>query len=174
MRIEKIAILREVTERIEGSEYCFLLNYGGSKVTELTELRGELRKLDSRLMVVNNSHLAKVAADQGWHGMAGMFAGPTAIVTGRGEVTEVAKSLMDFVKKSGKATVKGAALDAATLTAEEVAELSKLPSRDVMRGMLLGTLMAPATSFVRVLNAPLLNMLYALQALESQKDGSAA
>jgi large subunit ribosomal protein L10 len=55
-----------------------------------------------------------------------------------------------------------------------VEELSKLPSKDAMRGMLLGTLQAPATSLVRVLNAPLLDMLYALKAYEEKKDGSAA
>jgi len=43
-----------------------------------------------------------------------------------------------------------------------------------MRGILLGTLQAPATSLVRVLNAPLLNVLYALKAYEEKKDGSAA
>jgi len=56
----------------------------------------------------------------------------------------------------------------------DVEALSKLPSKNAMRAMLLGTLSAPATSLVRVLNAPLLNALYALKAYEEKKNGTAA
>ena len=174
MRTEKASILNEVIERVKASDFCFVMNYGGLKVTQLTELRQALEKLDSRAMVVKNTYLSKVAEGQGWSGVASIFTGPTAIVTGTGDVTEVAKVLVEFAKKSGKAEVKGAAMDAATLSAADVVDLSKLPSKDVMRGMLLGTLMAPATSMVRVLNAPLLNVLYALKAYEEKQNGSAA
>jgi large subunit ribosomal protein L10 len=78
------------------------------------------------------------------------------------------------VKKNDKAAIKGANLDAAMLSAADVEALSKLPSKDAMRGILLSTLQASATSLVRVLNAPLLNVLYALKAYEEKKNGSAA
>ena len=95
------------------------------------------------------------------------------MVTGAGDPAEVAKSLVAFLKKNDKASVKGAQLEAATLSAAQVAQLSELPSKDVMRGTLLGTMLAPATSLVRVLAAPLTGVLYVLKAKE-EKDGSAA
>jgi large subunit ribosomal protein L10 len=174
MRAEKISILNEVIERVKASDFCFVLNYGGLKVTEMTTLRQSLVKLGSRAMVVKNTYLSRVAKDLGWGDVSALFSGPTAIVTGRGDVAEVAKTLVAFVKQNDKAAIKGASFEAALLTAEDVEELSKLPSKDAMRGMLLGTLQAPATSLVRVLNAPLLDMLYALKAYEEKKDGSAA
>ena len=174
MRTEKSSILNEVIERVKASDFCFVMNYGGLKVTQLTDLRQTLEKLGARAMVVKNTYMAKVAEEQGWAGVAAMFTGPTAIVTGSGDVTEVAKALVEFAKKSGKADVKGATMDTVTLNAADVVELSKLPSKDVMRGILLGTLTAPATSLVRVLNAPLLNVLYALKAYEDKQNGSAA
>lgn len=174
MRTEKISILNEVIERVKASDFCFVLNYGGLTVTELTALRQELGKLNSRLMVVKNTYLAKIAKEQKWDDISAMLSGPTAMVTGNGDVTEVAKVLVEFVKKNEKATIKGASLDAAALSATDVEALSKLPSKDTMRSMLLGTLSAPATSFVRVLNAPLLNALYALKAYEEKKNGTAA
>lgn len=174
MRTEKISILNEVIERVKASDYCFILNYGGLKVTQLTSFRQELTKLNSRVMVVKNTYLGKVAKELGWNDISVMLAGPTAVVTGTGDVTDVAKVLVEFVKKNDKATIKGASLEAATLSAADVDALSKLPSKDAMRGMLLGTLLAPATSLVRVLNAPLLNVLYALKAYEEKKNGSAA
>jgi large subunit ribosomal protein L10 len=174
MRTEKISILNEVIERVKASDYCFILNYGGLKVTQLTSLRQELTKLNSRAMVVKNTYLGKVAKELGWNDISVMLAGPTAVVTGTGDVTDVAKVLVEFVKKNDKATIKGASLEAAALSAADVEALSKLPSKDAMRGVLLGTLLAPATSLVRVLNAPLLNVLYALKAYEEKKNGSAA
>jgi large subunit ribosomal protein L10 len=174
MRTEKLSILNEVIERVKASDYCFVLNYGGLKVTQLTALRQELAKLGSRAMVVKNTYLGKVAKELGWQDVSAMLAGPTAVITGTGDVTEVAKLLVEYAKKNDKAKVKGASLETAALNAADVEALSKLPSKDAMRGMLLGTLLAPATSLVRVLNAPLLSALYALKAYEEKKGGSAA
>ena len=170
MRIEKVSILNEVIDRIKAADYCFVLNYGGLKVTQLSALRRELVKNKSRLMVVKNAYLAKTAKDLGWPDISAMLTGPTAVITGTGDVAEVAKVLTEFVKKNDKAAVKGANVEKAILNAADVDALSKLPSKDAMRGMLLGTLLAPATSFVRVLNAPLLNVLYALKAYEDKKN----
>ncbi|HPW75187.1 MAG TPA: 50S ribosomal protein L10 [Kiritimatiellia bacterium] len=174
MRTEKVSILNEVIERVKDSDFCFVLNYGGLSVAQLTALRKELAKHDARAMVVKNTYLGRVAKEQGWADVSGMLTGPTAIITGRGDVAEVAKALVEFVKKNDKAAIKGANLDAAMLSAADVEALSKLPSKDAMRGILLSTLQAPATSLVRVLNAPLLNVLYALKAYEEKKNGSAA
>ncbi len=153
MRVEKIAILNEVTARIKDSDYCFVLNYGGVGVAALTKLRTALRGHDSRLLVVKNIHLAKVAAEKGWpEDVKKMFSGPTAVVTGKGEVTDVAKDVMEFVKDNeGKATVKGADYDGKIVDAAMVEALSKVPGKDALRATFLMLLKEPATRLVRVL-----------------------
>lgn len=171
MRDEKIAILNEVIERVKASDFCFIMNYGGLKVAQITSLRQQLAASKARAMVIKNTYLGKVAGELGWGDISEMLSGPTAVVTGEGDVAEIAKVLVEFVKKNTSAAVKGATLDASVLNAADVEELSKLPSKDAMRGMLLGTLQAPATSLVRVLNAPLLNLLYALKAYEEKQGG---
>ncbi len=154
MRIEKIAILKEVTERIADSDYCFIMDHGGATVAALSKLRGELRKVDSRLLVVKNTYLAKVAKEKGWSEEANaMFSGQTAVVTGHGEPTAVAKAIMDFVKDSGgKAVVKGADYDGKIVDAAMVDALSKVPGKDQLRATLLMLLKEPATRLARVLS----------------------
>jgi len=174
MRTEKISILNEVIERVKASDFCFVLNYGGLKVAQLTSLRQGLAKLGSRVLVVKNTYLGRVSKELGWQDISAMLAGPTAVITGKGDVTEVAKVLVEFVKKNEIAAIKGASLDAAVLSTKDVEALSKLPSKDTMRATLLALMSTPATSFVRVLNAPLLNTLYALKAYEEKKNGTAA
>ena len=156
MRIEKIAILDEVVARVKDSDYCFILNYGGASVAKLAKLRADLRKLDSRLLVVKNTYLAKVAKEKGWSDdVNAMLSGPTAVVTGHGEPTAVAKAVMDFVNDkdlAGKASVKGADYDNKIVDAAMVDALSKVPGKDQLRATLLMLFKEPATRLARVLS----------------------
>ncbi len=154
MRIEKVAILEEVVARVKDSDYCFMINHGGVTVSAMAKLRAELRQLDSRVLVVKNTYLAKVAKEKGWSDeVNAMFAGQTAIVTGHGEPTAVAKAIMAFVKDSGgKASVKGADYDNKIVDAAMVEALSKVPGKNELRAMLLMLLKEPATRLARVLS----------------------
>jgi large subunit ribosomal protein L10 len=104
-------------------------------------------------MVVKNSLLGKVAKDQEWGDISAMLSGPTAIVTGKGEVTEIAKIVVDFAKKNEQASIKGADWDGKILDAATVEELSKIPGKDQMRAILLATFKEPAARLARVLKA---------------------
>ena len=154
MRIEKVAILDEVVARVKDSDYCFIINHGGVDVARFAKLRKDLRAQDSRLLVVKNSFLAKAAKEKGWSDeVNAMFAGPTAVVTGKGEPTAVAKAIMEFVKASdGKASVKGADYDNKIVDAAMVEALSKVPGKDQLRATLLMLLKEPATRLARVLS----------------------
>ena len=156
MRIEKIAILDEVVSRIKDSDYCFIVNYGGASVAKLSKLRADLRNVDSRLLVVKNTYLAKVAKEKGWSDdVNAMLSGPTAVVIGKGEPTAVAKAIMDFVNDkdlAGKASVKGADYDSKIVDAAMVEALSKVPGKDQLRATLLMLLKEPATRLARVLS----------------------
>ena len=154
IRIEKRAIYGEVVERIKDSDYCFIINHGGVSVDKVAKLRAALRECDSRLLVVKNSFLGKVAKEQGWsEEVNAMFAGPSAVVTGKGEPTAVAKAIMEFVKASdGKAAVKGADYDNKIVDAAMVEALSKVPGKDQLRATLLMLLKEPATRLARVLS----------------------
>ena len=154
MRIEKVAILNEVTARVKDSDYCFILNYGGVDVVKIGAFRAALKGHDSRLLIVKNTFLAKAAKEKGWSDeVQAMLTGPTAIVTGKGEVTAVAKDVMDFVNGSdGRASVKGADYDGKIVDAAMVEALSKVPGKDQLRATLLMLLKEPATRLARVLS----------------------
>lgn len=154
MRIEKIAILDEVIARVKDSDYCFILDHGGVTVAKIAALRAALRKCDSRLLVVKNTFLAKAAKEKGWSDeVNAMFTGNTAIVTGKGEPTAVAKAIMEFVKDSDKkASVKGADYDNKIVDAAMVDALSKIPGKDQLRATLLMLFKEPATRLARVLS----------------------
>ena len=172
MRLEKTSILNEITERLQASDCTIVLSYGGLTVAELFELRKAVLPLEGRCTIAKNTLIAKAAKDLGWADITAMLTGPSAVVTGKGDVAELAKIVCQFVKTHNKAAVKGGALEKAALTAEDVDNLSKLPSKDQMRAQLLATFMAPATNLVRIFVAPAQSVLYVLKAKE-EKDGGA-
>jgi large subunit ribosomal protein L10 len=154
VRSEKVSMFNEVMSRIQDSDYCFIVNHGGVGVSALTALRNTLRPLDSRVLVVKNTYIAKAAKEKGWSDeVQAMFAGPTAIVTGKGEVTAVAKAVVEFVKNSAdKASVKGADYDGKIVDAAMVDALSKVPGKNELRATLLMLLKEPAKRLARVLS----------------------
>ncbi len=154
MRIEKVAILNEVVARVKDSDYCFIIDHGGVSVDKLAKFRAALRDLDSRLLVVKNTFIAKAGKEKGWsEEVNAMFTGKTAVVTGHGEPTAVAKAIMEFVKDSAdKAKVKGADYDNKIVDAAMVEALSKVPGKNELRATLLMLLKEPATRLARVLS----------------------
>ena len=173
MRPEKNSILKEITTRLQAADYVFVLNYGGLTVAELTDLRRTVAPLGAKAQVVKNTYLNRVAKELKWESVAPFLAGPTAVVTGKGDASEVAKALMKFVKAHEKAAIKGACLDGKALGKADVDALSKLPPREVMLGLFVGTLAAPMTQLVGVFNQKVLSLLYVLKAVEEKKSKAA-
>jgi large subunit ribosomal protein L10 len=173
MRPEKEAILSEITTRLKAADYAFVLNYGGLRVSELTDLRKTLLPYKARAMVVKNTYLGRAASNLGWEDVSKILTGPTAMVTGTGDVTEMAKALVKFVKAHEKAAIKGACLDGKALSSADVDVLTKIPPREVMLAMFVGTLAAPMTQLVGVFNQKLLSLLYVLKAVEEKKNQAA-
>ena len=171
-RPEKLAAIEEIDNYVKESAYCFVLNYGGLTVDQLSALRAELVKSESSLKVVKNTYLAKALEDKGWTQLESVLSGPTALVAGAGDPAEVAKKIVAFLKKNEKASVKAGQLENQTLDADQVKQLSELPGKDEMRAKLLATLNAPAGDLVRVLAASLKSVLYVLKA-KAEKDGGA-
>lgn len=173
MRPEKAAIINEVTQRLTNAEFAFIFNYGALTVSELTELRQKLGPLGARVLVAKNTILTKVTTDLGWEDLSSILKGQTAVITGTGDAAAVAKALVEFVKSHDKAAIKGACLDSKALLADDVKALAELPSLDVMRGILLGTLAAPMSGLVGVFSQKLCSLLYVLKAVENKKSQAA-
>lgn len=169
MRPEKEAMLTEIRDRVEDSVFVILTDYGSMDVETTQELRGKLREVDAEFHVVKNRLFKHLAEDVGGESLKEGLTGRSAMVTGKGEVTDVARVLRDFIKDKEVPTLKMGAMEGAFLSEADLKALATMPSKDEMRAKLLGTLVAPMQQTVGVLNQKVLSLLYVLKAAEAKK-----
>ena len=171
MRPEKKAILDEIQGTIEKSAYVVLTEFRGLKVDQMPLLRARLRKTGARMLVVKNSYLSLASGKAGRGDLGGLASGPTAMITGDQDITVVAKLLKAFIQDNGLPVVKGGMLGTRLLTAADVQEMADIPPREILLGRLVGTVAAPMTRLVGVMNQKVLSLLYVMKAIEKKKSG---
>ena len=166
IRPEKKSITAELDERVSGALYMILADYTGMNMPQTTELKKSLREKEASFNVVNNRLLNRALDGK----VADLLKGQTAMVYGSGDVVEVAKIIKKFSAQNKTATVKGGVLEGKVITGDQVIELAKLPSKDVLRAMLLGTLQAPCSQLVGVLDQKVASLVYVLDAVRTKKE----
>ena len=165
-RDQKAAVVEEVAAQIKESEAVFAVDYRGISVPQAAELRVKLNEAGARFRVVKNT-LTLLAADRaGAEALKEVLDGPTAftfVTAEGGDVALAAKALAQFRRENDLLEFKGGVMNGEVLTAEQIGELSRLPSLDVLHGQLVGVIASPITGLVRGLNALIAGVAIQLQ-----------
>jgi large subunit ribosomal protein L10 len=168
-RPEKVAVVDEVRERLTSSSAVLLTEYRGLKVSEIAELRRNLRTAGGDYKVYKNTLVRFAVRELGIEGVEELLVGPTALAFVEGDAAAVAKALRDYGRTNPALVLKGGVLGSKTLSADEAKALADLPSREVLLARLAGGLAAPLQQLAGLLQALPRNMAYGLQALVDQK-----
>ncbi len=156
----------ELDECVSGALYMILTDYTGMDMPATTELKGSLREQGASFSVVKNRMLNRaLPADA-----SELLKGQTAMIYGDSDVVEVAKIIKKFSAANSVPVVKGGFVEGKAVSAEDVATLAKLPSKDVLRAQLLGTLQAPCSQLVGVLDQKVASLVYVLSAAKNKKE----
>lgn len=164
MNPDKKIIIDDLLERVNGSPFLLVIEYTGMTVPQFSELRNRLSDNGAECYVAKNTYMKKALAEAGLPDTGDQLAGQTAFVTGAEDVAAAAKVLKTFEKEFKKPAIKLGILDGAILDEAQVKAIAELPTREVMLGMLLGTINAPASQLVRTLNEPGSSLARVLQA----------
>lgn len=172
-RPEKVEAVQKIADKLSKTTLVIATDYRGLTVADLTQLRRKLGESGIEFHVMKNT-LTRVAANQvGREQLGGLLEGPTAIAFGYGDPVEPARVLLDYIRSSRiELRVKGGLMDGRLLAQADLAQLATLPSREVLTARVVGGIQGPLVSLVNVLNAPLVNLVRALQQIsEKQKGG---
>lgn len=160
LRTDKERIVSELASELGAAETLIVADYRGLTNKQLEALRDELLQHGARFRIVKNTLSRRAATEAGADALLVMLEGPTAIafVEPGGDPAAVAKALAVKAKETNVLTLRGGILEGNTLSGAEVDRLATLPPLDVLRGQLLGAIVAPLTQLVAVFSAPLQNL----------------
>lgn len=144
-RPDKVAVVREVRQRLSEAQATVLTDYRGLTVAELQDLRRRLRENGAEYRVVKNTLTRLAAREAGLDIPEDLLVGPTAITFCGDDPIAAAKVLRSFSKEHPELIVKGSVLEGRLLSAEETLRLADLASREELLAQvagMLGTLLA--------------------------------
>jgi large subunit ribosomal protein L10 len=169
-RDQKATAIAEIAAHIDESQAVFAVDYRGISVPQVAELRAKLRESDATFKVVKNS-LTERAADQvGAETLKALLEGPTALTFVRGDIATAAKAVADYGRATQLLPFKGGLMDGAAIDPEQIRSLSRLPSREVLYGQLVGVVASPISGLVRTLGALVGGLAVALEQVREKKE----
>src|SRR5947209_1259434 len=168
-REQKAAAIAEIAANIDEAQAIFAVDYRGISVVQIAELRAKLRDADATFKVVKNSLTERAADDAGSEALKAYLEGPTALTFVRGDAATAAKAIADYARATQLLPFKGGIMDGATLEVEQIRSLSRLPSREVLYGQLVGVVASPVSGVVRTLSALIGGLASALGQVRDKK-----
>jgi len=139
---------------LKESKGLILAEYTGLNMPKMDDLRAQIREKGAEFHVIKNRLGKRVFEEAGIEVPEELFVGSTAFGIAFVETPGVAKVIKDFGKDNPAVKIKAGYLDGKLLSAEDVAALAELPPLPVVRGQLLGTILAPASKMVRTIAEP--------------------
>ena len=134
--------VNQLAERMKTSKVILLTDYRGITVSEVTELRNELRKINGEYKVIKNNIVKRALNQNGENGLDELLEGPTAVIMCDEEYLAPSKVIYKFTKEHDFYKIKGGIVEGKVMTTEEIITLAKLPSREELIAKLAGVLQA--------------------------------
>ena len=164
----KKVIVEEIKEKLSRAKSVTFVDYNALTVAEDTAMRQEFKKNGSEYKVYKNKLLLLALNELGINGAENYLNGTTAVAFSYDDEVSGAKITCQAAEKTKKLTVKFGLLNGNFVEGKEMEALAKLPSKEVLIAMLLGTLNAPITGLARVCKAPVEGLARALNAIATK------
>jgi large subunit ribosomal protein L10 len=173
---DKEKVVAELTERLRSSDTLLVADYRGLTMPQIDALRTRLLESGARFTVVKNTLTRRAAEAAGSDALLTLLEGPSAIafLEADGDMVAAAKALADMARESRVLAIRGGVLQGRTMTAAEVESLATLPPVDILRGQVLGAIIAPLSALIGLVSAPLQNLHGLLDARIEQLGGAEA
>jgi len=152
-----------ISEQLKNSVSTVLVDYRGLSVSEMTELRKQLRDAGVEFKVYKNTMTRRAAEKAELTEISEFLTGPNALAFSNEDVIAPAKIINEFAKDHEALEIKAGIIEGTFTPAEDVKAIATLPNKDGLVSMLLS-----------VLQAPVRNFAYAVKAVGEQKENEEA
>jgi large subunit ribosomal protein L10 len=167
----KIAAVESLKEKMSRMQFVVIADYRGLTVAEIGQMRARLYEHGAEMIVAKNTLLRIAARETGHEMMEPLLQGPTAITFAYDDVGKVAKALNDYLKTTSKVTVRGGLLGRSVLSADSLAQVAKMPTREEAMAQVLGGINGPIAGLMGVLDAPVSGVVGIISAVTGDVAG---
>ena len=136
---QKKQVVSEIVDKLTNSESVIIFQYQGMTVEELSDLRRQLREVESDVKVYKNT-LLKRAADELKINLDDFLEGPNAILFGK-TLLEPIKIISEFAKSHDKLDIRVGVISGDVADLSVIKEYASIPSREGLLTMLAGGMM---------------------------------
>jgi large subunit ribosomal protein L10 len=169
----KELMMDQLKTDLDGTRSVLILDLKGLDAVAEYGLRRDLRKKSIHLRVLKNTLARRVFTDMGMEGLSKYLEGPSVLAWGGDGIPELAKEISTQVKNLKKPAIKGGAVDGIIIGPEQVEDITKLPSREVLIGQVLGLLLGPAQQVMSMLSSPASTLIGQLEAFVKKQEEAA-
>jgi large subunit ribosomal protein L10 len=165
-KADKEKVVTDLTEKLRGAETMIVADYRGLTMPQIDALRSKLIENGARFTVVKNTLTRRAAEAAGADALLALLEGPSAIafVEADGDAVAVAKALADSARETRVLEIRGGVMQGRVISGEDVDALAKLPPLEVLRGQVIGAVIAPLNAIAGLINAPLQNLYGLIEA----------
>jgi large subunit ribosomal protein L10 len=165
---KKKEIVDEICKNIAKQDGIFFVNFKGVKGEESRLLRNELKKSGAKMLVARKT-LVKIAFDKEKIDFNPLsLEGEVGFIFSFEDAINTAKIIYKFDKEE-KVSILGGIYESKVLAVEEVKLIADLPTKEELLSKFLGTLSAPMSGFLQVLQGNTKGLLYALSSINQKK-----
>ena len=165
---QKTDALEEAKIKFDSSKLVVLASYNDLPVSQIQELRKELKEKDVFYKVIKKTILKLVAKDNIDESLVDGLRGNLALAYGPDEV-EAAKILAKFAKDNEGLELHAGWLENDFIDKAKVEELSKLLGKEELLAKLVGTLKSPISGLANVLGGNTRGLVTVLKAIGEVK-----
>lgn len=176
-KADKAATVAALHEKFVKARLAVITECGGMSVNQVAHLRRQLRHVHAELKVVKNTLAARAAEETSVLPVASLFKGQIAVVIGYDDPVLPTKILRDFMtneKCDDKIIWRGGMVEGKVLEPAQLIAAADLPSKDVLRSMVVSAMQGPLRGLVGVLHNVVRGFVTVLVAIQEKKKGEGA
>ncbi len=169
-KAQKQEILKGLKEKLEAMKSAVFVSFFGIKVKDINQLRKNGREEGVDYVVTKKTLLKKVLGETGYKEIGDdILKGEIAVVMGKKDEVAAAKLINDFSKTHKEMKIVAGILEGKVIDINKVMALAKLPSRQELLAKAVGSIAAPLSGLVNVLQGNLRGLVYVLNSLKEKK-----
>ena len=149
---QKKDYITDITAQFENSEAVLVTHYQGLTMTQLDELRKQMREHGIQFKITKNRITKLALAKSRCKDLANLFTGPTAVAFGNDAIIS-ARILSKFSKDNENLKLLGGIMGTEVLDSAGVQNVANLPTLDEARAKIVGILATPPSKIVSILLA---------------------